>query len=239
MALMKTALEKAVKGESVDLERTLAKVENLEEQNPPREKFLNEKRASIMNIKALEDLDGVDGGDLAALKALQQHHADENANALQRLDSREDAKTLLAIDNEEEDEELMDTPWNRAELQQLRQAKRELEIVVMDQERKLEDMVAFEDSEEFGNLILEMEEQREKIIVMEEEREGFRIMITELRNTIRKMEIAGTPSSLSNGSNSAATAAANASASTAASTMAAAAAARIREVEMVAQKERR
>ncbi|KAG0373627.1 hypothetical protein BGX24_011452 [Mortierella sp. AD032] len=243
MSLMKTALEKAAKGESVDLERTLAKLENLEEQNPPREKFLNEKRASIMNIKALEDLDGVDEGDLAALKALQQQHADLSANALQRLDSREDAKSLLAIDTEEGDEELMDTPWNRAELQQLRQAKRELEIVVMDQERKLEDMVAFEDSEEFGELLLEMEEQREKIIVMEEEREGFRIMITELRNTIRKMEIAGPPSSLSNGSghgsSAAATAAANASASSAASTMAAAAASRIREVEMVAQKERR
>ncbi|KAF9126503.1 hypothetical protein BGW39_006572 [Mortierella sp. 14UC] len=246
MALMKTALEKAVRGESVDLERTLAKVENLEEQNPPREKFLNEKRASIMNIKALEEFDGVDGGDLAALKALQQQHrsdkGESGANGLQRLDSRESAKSVVAIDNEDEDEELMDTPWNREELQQLRQAKRELEIVVMDQERKLEDMVAFEDSAEFGNLVLEMEEQREKIVMMEEEREGFRIMITELRNTIRKMEIAGAASSLSNGSASVtgpASASASASASSAASTMAAAAAARIREVEHVAQKERR
>lgn len=243
MALMKTALEKAVKGDSVDLEKTLAKVENMDEHNPPREKFLSEKRASIMNIKNLEEFDGVDGGDLAALKALQQQHQhlEKQDKALQRLDSRESGKSVLAIDDEEEDEELMDTPWNREELHSLRQAKRELEIVVMDQERKLEDMVAFEDSDEFRELIIEMEEQREKIIAMEEEREGFRIMITELRNTIRKMEIAGTPSSngSSNGSNTAAGAGASASASSAASTMAAAAAARIREVEQVAQKERR
>ncbi|KAF9120162.1 hypothetical protein BGX30_003334 [Mortierella sp. GBA39] len=227
MALMKTALEKAVKGDSVDLEKTLAKVENMDEHNPPREKFLNEKRASIMNIKNLEEFDGVDGGDLAALKALQQQD-----RALQRLDSRESGKSALAINDEEEDEELMDTPWDRAELQSLRQAKRELEIVVMDQERKLEDMVAFEDSDEFRELIIEMEEQREKIVAMEEEKEGFRIMITELRNTIRKMEIAGPPSSHGSSTESSA-------ASSAASTMAAAAAARIREVEHVAQKERR
>lgn len=241
MALMKTALEKAVKGDSVDLEKTLAKVEHMDDHNPPREKFLSEKRASIMNIKNLEEFDGVDGGDLAALKALQQQqqHPEKQDRALQRLDSRGSGKSALAIDDEDEDEELMDTPWNRAELQSLRQAKRELEIVVMDQERKLEDMVAFEDSDEFRELIIEMEEQREKIVAMEEEREGFRIMITELRNTIRKMEIAG--SSSTNGSSAAAGAGsgASASASSAASTMAAAAAARIREVEQVAQKERR
>lgn len=241
MALMKTALEKAVKGDSVDLEKTLAKVENMDEHNPPRERFLSEKRASIMNIKNLEEFDGVGGGDLAALKALQQQqHPEKQDRALQRLDSRESGKSVLAIDDEEEDEELMDTPWNREELQSLRQAKRELEIVVMDQERKLEDMVAFEDSDEFRELIIEMEEQREKIVAMEEEREGFRIMITELRNTIRKMEIAGPPSSNGSGNgSSAAGAGASASASSAASTMAAAAAARIREVEQVAQKERR
>ncbi|KAK5815429.1 P-loop containing nucleoside triphosphate hydrolase protein [Linnemannia elongata] len=241
MALMKTALEKAVKGDSVDLEKTLAKVEHMDDHNPPREKFLSEKRASIMNIKNLEEFDGVDGGDLAALKALQQQqqHPEKQDRALQRLDSRGSGKSALAIDDEDEDEELKDTPWNRAELQSLRQAKRELEIVVMDQERKLEDMVAFEDSDEFRELIIEMEEQREKIVAMEEEREGFRIMITELRNTIRKMEIAG--SSSTNGSSAAAGAGsgASASASSAASTMAAAAAARIREVEQVAQKERR
>lgn len=230
MALMKSALEKAVKGEAVDLEKTLARVGNMDEHNPPREKFLSEKRASIMNIKNLEGFDGVDGGDLAALKALQQQYSE---TTLQRLDSRESAKSVLAIDNEEEDEDLKDTPWNREELHSLRQAKRELEIVVMDQERKLEDMVAFEDSDEFRELIIEMEEQREKIVSMEEEREGFRIMITELRNTIRKMEIAGPPSSTSSN------ASANGSTSSAASTMAAAAAARIREVEHVAQKERR
>ncbi|KAG0286522.1 hypothetical protein BGZ96_009384 [Linnemannia gamsii] len=234
MALMKSALEKAVKGDAVDLEKTLARVGNMDEHNPPREKFLSEKRASIMNIKNLEEFDGVDGGDLAALKALQQQYTEKRQDTtLQRLDSRESAKSVLAIDNEEEDEDLKDTPWNREELHSLRQAKRELEIVVMDQERKLEDMVAFEDSDEFRELIIEMEEQREKIVSMEEEREGFRIMITELRNTIRKMEIAGPPSSSSSN------AGANGSTSSAASTMAAAAAARIREVEHVAQKERR
>ncbi|KAG0217484.1 hypothetical protein BGX33_010375 [Mortierella sp. NVP41] len=244
MALMKSALEKTVKGEAVDLEKTLTKVESLDDQN---KKFLNEKRASIMNIKTLEEFDGVDGGDLAALKALQQQQHPEKQqqqgqgqgakNGLQRMDSRDDTKSILAIDNEEEDEELMDTPWNREELLSLRQAKRELEIVVMDQERKLEDMVAFEDSDEFRNLIIEMEEQREKIVQMEEEREGFRIMITELRNTIRKMEIAGVgmgPSPMSSPSSGPVS-----TTSSAASTMAAAAAARIREVEMVAQKERR
>ncbi|KAF8946849.1 hypothetical protein BGZ47_011167 [Haplosporangium gracile] len=245
MALMKNALEKAAKGDLVDLEKTLAKVENMDEHNPPREKFLSEKRASIMNIKNLEEFDSVDGGDLAALKALQHQHPEKKQDTtLQRLDSHESGRSVLAIDEEEDDEELMDTPWNRTELQSLRQAKRELEIVVMDQERKLEDMVAFEDSDEFRELIIEMEEQREKIVAMEEEREGFRIMITELRNTIRKMEVAGPPSSSSGpgaGTNgtAGAGASASASASSAASTMAAAAAARIREVEQVAQKERR
>ncbi|KAF9918783.1 hypothetical protein FBU30_011274 [Linnemannia zychae] len=253
MALMKAALEKAVNGESVDLEKTLNKVNTMDEHNPPREKFLNEKRASIMNIKALEEFDGVDGGDLAALKALQQPgKTDSTTHSSQRQDSRKDTKSNIANDNEQEDDDLMDTLWNREELQQLRQAKRELEIIVMDQERKLEDMVAFEDSDEFRELILEMEEQREKIVAMEEEREGFRILITDLRNTIRKLEIAGTTPSLNHGSGassggsttmplstSTSTVATGTSASSAASTMAAAAAARIKELEQVAQKERR
>src|SRR5690606_25555265 len=41
VSLMKIALQRAAKGEAVDLEKTLAKVEV----EPPREKFLIEKRA--------------------------------------------------------------------------------------------------------------------------------------------------------------------------------------------------
>ncbi|KAG0258401.1 hypothetical protein BG011_003331 [Mortierella polycephala] len=203
VSLMKMALQRAAKGEAVDLEKTLAKVEV----EPPREKFLIEKRASIMNLN---------GGMLWQDGALLNGHSrtpskrhskiapegttgsgsQENQGSAAGNDQGEPGSEVLrddgrlAIDDEEEDEELlMDTPWNRSELLSLRQAKRELEIVVIEQEKKLEDMVAFEDSEEFQNLVIEMEEQREKILVMEEEREGFKATITDLKNMIRKLEL--------------------------------------------------
>ncbi|KAF9186276.1 hypothetical protein BGZ51_006020 [Haplosporangium sp. Z 767] len=212
VSLMKMALQKAAKGETVDLEKTLAKVEV----EPPREKFLIEKRASIMNLN---------GGMLWQDGALSNGHSrtpskrhskiasegtavsgsQENQDSTAGNDDEQPGSEVLkgdgasilspdgerlAIDDEEEDEELlMDTPWNRSELLSLRQAKRELEIVVIEQEKKLEDMVAFEDSEEFQNLVIEMEEQRERILVMEEEREGFKATITDLKNMIRKLEL--------------------------------------------------
>ena len=80
------------------------------------------------------------------------------------------------------DEEPMDTPWNREELLKLRKANRELEIIVIEQDKKLEDMVAFENSDEFSNIILEMEQQREMILSMEDERDVF-------KRTIREMEL--------------------------------------------------
>ncbi|KAF9362899.1 hypothetical protein BGX34_005285 [Mortierella sp. NVP85] len=248
MALMKNALQKTVRGEMVDIERTLAKVETGYE---PREKMLIEKRASILGLNGifangnsnstsgnsnrnssigkgsrgrgsmLKWQSGAmlvgDGIDLD--KELVTSPIEQNANGVNKsLDSllqqqqqqqqqqgaqvgkvetiEEEGQSAafpegehLAIDDEEEDEDLMDTPWNREELVSLRQAKRELEIVVIEQEKKLEEMVSFEDSEEFRNLVLELEDQREKIVAMEEEREGFKSTITELKNTIRKLEM--------------------------------------------------
>ncbi|KAF9367457.1 hypothetical protein CPC16_006468, partial [Podila verticillata] len=115
---------------------------------------------------------------------------DEDTKSLLNLESER-----LAIDDESEDEDLMDTPWNRAELQSLRQAKRELEIVVIDQEKKLEEMSvvasfsALEDSEEFKSLVLELEEHKERILGMEEERESLKAAVTELRNAVRRLEL--------------------------------------------------
>ncbi|KAF9994015.1 hypothetical protein BGZ79_001269, partial [Entomortierella chlamydospora] len=215
MALMKAALEKTAKGETVDIEKTLAKVE----QGLPREKLLSEKRASIANIYSLEQADGANSADLAALEALQGRGASSPS------DSRDDAK------GDEDDEDLADTPWNREELMSLRQAKRELEIIVIEQEKKLEDMVAFEDSDEFRDLVLELQEHREKITAMEEEREGYRATITDLRSTIRKLELRQSTSAQTDSTTP----------PTVGSTPhnLAIAAAKIKELEIFAQKERR
>ncbi|KAF9946907.1 hypothetical protein BGZ72_011043 [Mortierella alpina] len=210
VSLMKAALQKTAKGEIVDIEKTLARVE----MEPQRERFLIEKRASIMNLNAMMWQDGgapngVNGGSvptgahgrsasgLGKRSTVTASSGTGNQGPLApsalEHDSGKDT-TLegehLAIDDLDDDDEdlLMDTPWNRAELSELRQAKRELEIVVIDQEKKLEDMVAFEDSEEFRNLVIELEEQREKILTMEEEREAMRATITDFKNTIRKLE---------------------------------------------------
>lgn len=200
--VMKQALQRTAKGEVVDIERTLAKLEMEPRQ---KDRFLIEKRASIMSMNGLY----THGASTTQRKETEEkavmsptalspesktspvllQHADEDTKNLLNLESEH-----LAIDDESEDEDLMDTPWNRAELQSLRQAKRELEIVVIDQEKKLEEMsvVAFsalEDSEEFKILILELEEHKERILGMEEEREALKATVTELRNAVRKLEL--------------------------------------------------
>ncbi|KAF9209443.1 NADH-ubiquinone oxidoreductase chain 1 [Haplosporangium sp. Z 27] len=192
LMLVKNALQRTAKGEVVDIEKTLARVEM-----EPREKFLIEKRASIMNMNGMSWQDGANGANKRFSKDINSAVAAGGISANQgdSIDKDDAASIILpdgeklAIDDEEEDEDLMDTPWNRSELISLRQAKRELEIVVIEQERKLEEMVSFEDSDDFRNLILEMEEQREKILQMEEEREGFKATITDLKNTIRRYEL--------------------------------------------------
>ncbi|KAF9029188.1 hypothetical protein BGZ52_000047 [Haplosporangium bisporale] len=202
--VMKQALQRTAKGEVVDIERTLAKLEM-----EPREKdrFLIEKRASIMSMNGLY----TQGATSAQTKEMEEKIAfatmsptalstESQSSPVQ--DPDEDTKSLLnleserlAIDDESEDEDLMDTPWNRAELQSLRQAKRELEIVVIDQEKKLEEMSvvasfsALEDSEEFKSLVLELEEHKERIQGMEEERESLKAAVTELRNAVRRLEL--------------------------------------------------
>ncbi|KAF9360551.1 NADH-ubiquinone oxidoreductase chain 1 [Mortierella sp. AD094] len=233
MALMKVALEKTAKGETVDIEKTLAKVE----QDLPREKLLSEKRASIANIYSLEQADGANSGDLAALRALQRKRGE---GASPQSDSRDDAMSFMGADDED-DEDLMDTALNREELKSLRQAKRELEIIVIEQEKKLEDMVAFEDSDEFRDLVLELQEHREKIMAMEEEREGYRVTITDLRNTIRKLELKQSTSAQSDSVTPPTSSVGGMTGSSAGSTPhnLAIAAAKIKELEIFAQKERR
>ncbi|KAF9215050.1 hypothetical protein BGZ59_002414 [Podila verticillata] len=186
--MMRTVLERASRGEAVDLDKTLAKLEEIR----PQEKFLIEKRASIMGLSTLAQSSS--SGSLAKM-------------------SLSGSSERLAMggenNNEEDDLDLMDTPWNRSELQSLRQAKRELEIVVIDQEKKIEDLIAlsssysrsttptppqpptiaFEDSDEFRNLVLELEEQREQILTMDEEREKYKAALTEMRNRMRRMEM--------------------------------------------------
>ncbi|KAK3836598.1 MAG: P-loop containing nucleoside triphosphate hydrolase protein [Linnemannia elongata] len=221
VALMKAALQKTAKGEAVDIVRTLAKVD----MEPPREKFLIEKRASIMNLNGMvwQDAGGANvaaaggggtvgrsSGQGSVKRVLRDPYASPAsagaamttlptaATPVSPNDDKDDTASLLIlpdgeqlpIDDYDDDDDLMDTPWNRTELHSLRQAKRELEIVVIEQEKKLEDMVAFEDSDEFRNLVLELEEHREKIVGMEEEREGLRATITELRNNLRRFELA-------------------------------------------------
>ncbi|KAG0331305.1 hypothetical protein BG000_011034 [Podila horticola] len=187
--MMRTVLERASRGEAVDLDKTLAKLEEIR----PQEKFLIEKRASIMGLNTL--VQSSSSGSLDGLAKVSRSGSNE------RLATGEN--------NEEDDLDLMDTPWNRSELQSLRQAKRELEIVVIDQEKKIEDLIAlsssysrsttptppqppiiaFEDSDEFRNLVLELEEQREHILSMDEEREGYKAAMTEMRNRMRRMDM--------------------------------------------------
>ncbi|KAF9542440.1 hypothetical protein EC957_001955 [Mortierella hygrophila] len=219
VALMKSALQKTANGEAVDIVRTLARVD----MEPPREKFLIEKRASIMNFNGMAWQDGggvnvaaAGGGGNAGRgygqgsvkRVLRDPYAPPTsagaamttsptaATPTSPNDDKDDAASLLILPDGEQlpiddydDDDLMDTPWNRAELHSLRQAKRELEIVVIEQEKKLEDMVAFDDYDEFRNLVLELEEHREKMVGMEEEREGLRATITELRNNLRRFEL--------------------------------------------------
>ncbi|KAF9360382.1 hypothetical protein BGX26_009629 [Mortierella sp. AD094] len=260
VTLMKNALQRTAKGETVDIEKTLARVD-LE----PREKFLIEKRASIMNLNGMSWQDGAAlGGGNGANNTNKRFSKDIrstvaaggiSANRGDPMDKDDAASIMLpdgeqlAIDDEEEDEDLMDTPWNRSELISLRQAKRELEIVVIEQEKKLEEMVSFEDSEEFRNLIIEMEEQREKILLMEEEREGYKATITELRNAVRRQELErfeGTNGSVGNNgivaiatSTPPTSSPSSPSLGSTATTIAAAAAGKIHELEQMLQRERK
>ncbi|KAF9900098.1 hypothetical protein EC991_007921 [Linnemannia zychae] len=226
VALMKTALQRTAKGEVVDIAKTLARID----MEPPREKFLIEKRASIMNLNGVVWQDGANtsagagvgggtgggvgrnSGQGSVRRVMRDPYAVATATTpatplssdtatTTKDDDKDDTASLLILPDGEQlplsdgddiydDDDLMDTPWNRAELHSLRQAKRELEIVVIEQEKKLEDMVAFEDSDEFRNLVLELEEHRERLIGMEEEREGLKATITELRNNVRRYELA-------------------------------------------------
>ncbi|KAF9966148.1 hypothetical protein BGZ70_003147, partial [Mortierella alpina] len=223
MAMMKSALEKTARGETVDIERTLAKIEA----DPPREKFL------------------------AALQALQRGNGTTKRQPPHSPSGQQgDAQSLLTIEQEDEDEDLMDTPWNREELQSLRQAKRELEIIVIDQEKKLEEMVAFEDSDEFRMLVLDLEEQRERLVAMEEEREGFKATISELQETVRRTSSSSSSFGLRRSSSSqllyqdmhghaAGSAPGSPSLSATSTNTTSLSAARMKELEMIAQKERR
>ncbi|KAG0309260.1 hypothetical protein BGZ98_004109 [Dissophora globulifera] len=223
--LMKNALQRTAKGEIVDIEKTLAKVEM---ESEPREKFLIEKRASIMSTSNLNWQDGARGDKTLVSSPDGTLTEDDNASILLPDGDR------LAIEDDDDDNDLLDTPWNRAELISLRQAKRELEIVVIEQEKKLEEVVSFEDSDDFRNLVLEMEEQREKILAMEEEREGFKTLITELRNSIRRLELrpAGAGAAAPAASSPPTSPSANATTTTTS-------ASRVKELEALLQKEHR
>ncbi|KAF9434738.1 hypothetical protein BGZ76_007519 [Entomortierella beljakovae] len=253
--MMKDALKRAAKGEVVDIEKTLEKVE-LE----PRERFLIEKRASVMNFNGtLQDGTPLNrsGTNKRFSKEMNSSVAagGDGANGTDSKIQDDTASILLpegeqlAIDDEAEDEDLLDTPWNRSELASLRQAKRELEIVVIEQEKRLEEMVSFEDSEDFQNLIIELEEQRERILQMEEERERLRAGNTELRNSLRRFELerleGGNGNNSSNGIIAIATSTpptsspSSPSLNSAATTMAAAAASKIHELEQLLHRERK
>ncbi|KAF9438508.1 hypothetical protein BGZ76_007316 [Entomortierella beljakovae] len=216
MALMKITLEKTAKGETVDIEKTLAKVE----QDLPREKLLNSKRASIVSMYSLEQMTSA-GGDPESLTESQRVER-------QRQQSEGYPNGIDADDDSDED--LMDTPWSREELKSLRQAKRELEIIVIEQEKKLEDMVMADDSDEFRDLVFELQEHREKIIVLEEERDSYKMNITNLKNTIRKLELNQSTATQFDASQSASAGSAH---------NLAIAAAKIRELEQFAKKEKR
>ncbi|KAF9418553.1 hypothetical protein BGZ94_009672, partial [Podila epigama] len=195
--MVRTALERASRGESVDLDKVLGKLEEIK----PREKFLIEKRASIMGLNTLVP-PGPPSSSLSVTSG--------TVGSLDKLSKMTVSGTHERQDmDEEDDQDLADTPWNREELQSLRQAKRELEIVVIDQEKKIEDLIAlsssysrsaspsppqqqqvpFEDSEEFRNLVLEMEEQREYMLSMDEENERYKASLTEMRNQMRRLKM--------------------------------------------------
>ncbi|KAF9918731.1 hypothetical protein BX616_006261 [Lobosporangium transversale] len=237
MALMRVAIEKTLKGESVDLEKTLVKV--LED--PPREKLLNEKRASIMSAHSLEPISETGNNvDITAPRSIQLGKGDKAARSLPNAGlTGDDNKSYLNLNEDEnEDDDLLDTPWNREELRNLRQVKRELEVVVVAQTKKLEDVlnsVPFEDSDEFRDMVIEMEEQREEIVTLKEERERLRMKVTELKNTIRRMEQGGS-SSTSLSSDAADMTSGSLGRSTDPGTPVNA---KIKELEMIAQKERR
>ncbi|KAF9978611.1 hypothetical protein BGZ73_001527 [Actinomortierella ambigua] len=200
-AVMKAALQKAAQGDTVEASKALAKLESATPQ--PRERFLLEKRASIMNLNAVT-------GDAQSLQALKQLQA-ESAYQQQPMSPQEDVLSRhvrggeasiggeeppFSVDgddplegSDDSSDNLEDTPWNRAELQNLRQTNRELEIVVIEQEQKIQDMVAFEDSDDFRNMVLELEDQRMRIIEKEEECEGLKAKVAELQNTVRKLEL--------------------------------------------------
>ena len=268
MAMMKSALQRTAMGEVVDIEKTLARLE----MEPPRDKFLIEKRASIMNMNGLVIADGAAGaGVYPSDKPILRKRFSKDLSTppdtlnaasedptLDAADLKDDDNSILlpegeslAIDDEDEDHDLMDTPWNRAALISLRQAKRELEIVVIEQEKKLEDMVAFEDSDEFRNLVLELEDQRERILAMEEERETLKAAVADQRNTIRRLELDHLESGHTNSTTFGGMAAASTSPSVGAlstspspsshstAMAAAAAASKIRELEALLQRERR
>ncbi|KAG0246178.1 hypothetical protein BGX31_004143 [Mortierella sp. GBA43] len=192
--MLRMALEKLANGENIDIQETLTKADK---QAPLREKRLHQKRASIMSLQE------VVGG---------------SANGVNGHGPAAGADQGFAKGSPRQDDELADTPWNREELLQLRQVKRELEIIVVEQDKKLENMMAFEYSEEFQNMVFEMEQQREKIMALEEEREMF-------RRTIRDLEfkVQSTPSTPTH--------------STSSSSSLAAATARIKELEAMVQKE--
>ncbi|KAG0224244.1 NADH-ubiquinone oxidoreductase chain 1 [Actinomortierella wolfii] len=217
-AVMKAALQKAAQGDTADIGKILARLESAE-QAQPRERFLLEKRASIMNLNSVTVQNSADMQALQALKQMQEANA-SNVSAEKSSPSLPQDDELsghvrggeasigreeppFPVDGEDpladevlegatvmsEEDLLEDTPWNRAELQSLRQAKRELEIIVIEQEQKIQDMVAFEDSEDFRNMVLELEEQRTRILELEEERESLKATVAELRNTVRKLEL--------------------------------------------------
>ncbi|KAF9941595.1 hypothetical protein BGZ65_002574 [Modicella reniformis] len=204
--LMKQTLERIASGQTVDINKTLSRVK---QHDPSREKLRNEKRATVMNTHETKPMNGVNGADVAALKARPQG----NGGVGDRQSTLVKSSSLSSIQGAGDDDDLMDTPWNREELQNLRKAKFELEIIVREKDKKLEDMVAFEDSDELRSMIIEMEEQREKIVTMDEEREVF-------KRTIRELELKHQSSSFADSSSSLA-----------------AAAARIRELEATVQKE--
>ncbi|KAI1295064.1 hypothetical protein EDD11_008038 [Mortierella claussenii] len=200
--MWKNALQRTAKGEVVDVEKILAELEM--DPMRSRDRFLIEKRASVRNLNGMMWQNGGSNGltrrfskkvESSVTAGSDNESRNRSVEQGGAKDDNDAASVLLledehlAIDDEEEDEYLMDTPWNRNELVSLRQAKRELEIVVIEQEKKLEEMVAFEDSEEFRSLMLEMKEQCEKILMMEEEREGFKTTITELRKRVHELEL--------------------------------------------------
>ncbi|KAF9422152.1 hypothetical protein BGZ94_008653 [Podila epigama] len=169
-----------------DIERTLSRLEtDIEPKRREKDRFLIEKRASIVTMNSLYNQygDSMEPQELEKLAAAagmippkgsrrsvsESGHSRSQTSATttttttttglanvstlstavstSALVADDDSKSLLSNLNldggffsDSDEEDLMDTPWNRAELQSLRQAKRELEIVVIDQEKKLEEM---------------------------------------------------------------------------------------------------